>query len=115
VQVYYGNNADNTTGNVTWVLNPTTTPVCPKRLGGKSEYDVLVTDMTRTVNQKFWRGKWELANHINTPRTITAGIMPNGNGGGNVTHIDGHARWSHQSEMRQRWWISNRRIYRFFW
>ena len=64
-------------------------------------YDVIAADLTRSYNNSFARSDGlKGANHIEGEDP--GGIMPGGNGGGNIGFIDGHVEWRSQNNMGQR-------------
>jgi prepilin-type N-terminal cleavage/methylation domain-containing protein/prepilin-type processing-associated H-X9-DG protein len=78
--------------------------VIPSRMGQKTFYPVLVTDMTRSYNNSFGSpdDKQARSNHIDGLASDSTGYMPRGKGGGNVGYIDGHVDWHQQNEMGQK-------------
>jgi prepilin-type N-terminal cleavage/methylation domain-containing protein/prepilin-type processing-associated H-X9-DG protein len=78
--------------------------IVPGRVGQKSFYGVLVTDMTRTYLNKFGSpdNKNGRSNHIDGNADDSTGYIPRGKGGSNVGYIDGHVDWRTQNELGQK-------------
>jgi len=106
----------------TWVLPPNSSsptysasqPVTADKLTDTPYYDVLWTDITRSVDGNFSDG--EGSNHVLGVEPTPANI-PLGTGGTNVGHMDGHVEWIPQNEMVRRWYIidNTNTTYRGYW
>jgi prepilin-type processing-associated H-X9-DG protein len=80
------------------------TLVFPSKVGQRSFYQVLVTDLTRSYSNSFGApdDKNARANHITAELSDAGtGKMPSGKGGANVGFIDGHVEWRAQNDLGQ--------------
>jgi prepilin-type N-terminal cleavage/methylation domain-containing protein/prepilin-type processing-associated H-X9-DG protein len=78
--------------------------VFPAKVGQRSFYQVLVTDLTRSYANSFGAPdeKNARSNHITGDVTDAGtGLMPTGKGGSNVGFIDGHVEWRAQNDLGQ--------------
>jgi prepilin-type N-terminal cleavage/methylation domain-containing protein/prepilin-type processing-associated H-X9-DG protein len=80
------------------------TLVFPSKVGQRSFYQVLLTDLTRSYSNSFGApdDKNARANHITAELSDAGtGKMPSGKGGANVGFIDGHVEWRAQNDLGQ--------------
>lgn len=114
---YYGRPDQYNGGFVTWI-NPAAPPNTglswePKKITDKTYYDVLWTDLTRSVSGVFYAGLG--SNHVMGTEG-SPGKPAQGPGGCNVGYRDGHVEWIGQSEMINRWYCNLGGIYyRGYW
>lgn len=74
--------------------------VFPRKLDDYTAfYQVLVTDLTRSIGNNLTSGGG--SNHVVANDSNPTGYMPNGSGGANVGYMDGHVEWHPQSQMGQ--------------
>ncbi len=80
------------------------------RLGDRPYYDVLWTDLTRSVaGMMNARGGSNHVIGVENP----LGVIPRGNGGANIGYRDGHVEWKNQRALVYRWWFtSTAEVYR---
>lgn len=79
---------------------PLQTPhVFPRRVGQRSYYGILVTDMTQSDASGLMSTN-SGSNHIRGG-LVSGGYLPRGNGGANVGYVDGHVEWHLQNQMGQ--------------
>jgi prepilin-type N-terminal cleavage/methylation domain-containing protein/prepilin-type processing-associated H-X9-DG protein len=78
--------------------------VVPGKVGQRSFYGVLVSDLTRSYNNQFGSpdDKNGRSNHIAGNADDSSGYMPSGKGGANVGYIDGHVEWKAQLDLGQK-------------
>ena len=100
--------------------------VLPAKVGQKSFYKVLVTDLTRTYGNSFGApdAKNARTNHITAQSSDSTGFMPGGKGGSNVGFIDGHVEWRSQNDLgqsgtgnehRRQMYLQTGNVNRYYW
>ena len=102
------------------------TMVLPAKVGQRSFYQVLVTDLTRTYGNSFGApdAKNTRSNHITAEASDSTGFMPTGKGGANVGYIDGHVEWRSQNDLgqtgtgnehRRQMYLQTGNVNRYYW
>jgi len=100
--------------------------VFPSKVGQRSFYQVLVTDLTRTYGNSFGAPDEKNArtNHITAESSDSTGFMPTGKGGSNVGFIDGHVEWRSQNDLgqtgtgnehRRQMYLQTGNVNRYYW
>lgn len=72
-------------------------PVFPRKVSERTELDVFVVDFTRSFKGEFSAKGG--ANHIKSGQEDVREFMPEGHGGANRAHIDGHVEWVPQNSL----------------